>query len=71
MRIAIAGIMRESLTFSPLRTRLADFRLCRGKVILNYPGMDLTRVSYKYIPRPIFPLDQDFEWRPAIGSRQL
>ena len=39
MRVAIAGIMQESLTFSTARTRLADFRLWRGKEILGYPGV--------------------------------
>jgi microcystin degradation protein MlrC len=32
----------------------------------GYADMDLTRLPYRYVTRPIFPLDKDFEWRPRI-----
>jgi microcystin degradation protein MlrC len=34
----------------------------------GYSDMDLTRVPYKYVTRPIFPLDGDFEWQPVIAN---
>jgi microcystin degradation protein MlrC len=34
----------------------------------GYADMDLTRLPYKYVTRPIFPLDTDFEWHPVITN---
>lgn len=34
----------------------------------GYADMDLTRLPYKYVSRPIFPLDRDFEWHPVITN---
>lgn len=39
MRVAIAGIMHESLTFSPVKSCAEDFRTWRGEEVLAYPGM--------------------------------
>jgi hypothetical protein len=30
--------------------------------------MDFTRLPYKYVTRPIFPLDGDFAWQPVITN---
>ena len=38
MRIAIAGIMHESNSFSPARTALADFAIQRGEEIIEWWG---------------------------------
>ena len=34
----------------------------------GYSDMDLTRLPYRYVTRPIFPLDEEFEWRPMITN---
>ena len=34
----------------------------------GYADMDLTRLPYKYVTRPIFPLDGEFAWRPVITN---
>jgi microcystin degradation protein MlrC len=34
----------------------------------GYSDMDFTRLPYKYVTRPIFPLDREFEWRPLITN---
>src|SRR6185503_1136416 len=39
MRIAIAGIAHEALTFAPIRATLDDFDLWRGHEILELPGV--------------------------------
>jgi microcystin degradation protein MlrC len=39
VRIAIAGLAHEALTFFPERTRMADFDLWEGDEILEYPGV--------------------------------
>lgn len=31
-------------------------------------GMDLKRLPYRYVTHPIFPLDDDFAWRPTITN---
>jgi microcystin degradation protein MlrC len=31
----------------------------------GYSDMQLERLPYQYVRRPIFPLDRDFEWTPA------
>jgi microcystin degradation protein MlrC len=33
----------------------------------GYSDMELERLPYRYVTRPIFPLDRDFEWRPRIS----
>ena len=39
MRIAIAGLAHEALTFFPESTRMTDFDLWEGDEILDYPGI--------------------------------
>jgi microcystin degradation protein MlrC len=39
MRIAVAGISHEALTWSPVRQTLADFTVWRGSAILRLPGL--------------------------------
>ena len=39
MRIAIAGISHEALTFSPIPQTLGDCRVWRGAEILDQPGL--------------------------------
>ena len=34
----------------------------------GYADQDLTRLAYRYVTRPIYPLDRDFEWRPTITN---
>jgi microcystin degradation protein MlrC len=34
----------------------------------GYSDMQLERLPYKFITRPIFPLDKDFDWRPQITN---
>jgi microcystin degradation protein MlrC len=34
----------------------------------GYADMDLTRLPYKYVTRPVFPLDKDFEWQPVVTN---
>jgi microcystin degradation protein MlrC len=34
----------------------------------GYSDMQLERLPYKYVTRPIFPLDRDFDWRPQITN---
>jgi microcystin degradation protein MlrC len=34
----------------------------------GYSDMDFTRLPYRYVTRPIFPLDGDFAWQPAITN---
>ena len=40
MRIAIAGLAHEALTFFPEPTRMADFDLWEGDEILGFPGVE-------------------------------
>ncbi len=48
-RIAVGGIATESCTFSPLPTRLSDFRLRRGSAVLEaYPF--LSKFDADYFP---------------------
>lgn len=35
----------------------------------GYANMELSRLPYKYVTRPIFPLDKDFKWRPVITNK--
>jgi microcystin degradation protein MlrC len=39
MRIGIAGISHEALTFSPVPQTKRDFRVLRGSQVLEYPGL--------------------------------
>jgi len=32
----------------------------------GYSDMDLTRLPFRHVPRPIYPLDQDVEWQPVV-----
>lgn len=34
----------------------------------GYSDMDFARLPYKYVTRPVFPLDQDFDWQPVITN---
>jgi microcystin degradation protein MlrC len=34
----------------------------------GYSDMDLTRLPYRYVTRPIFPLDEEVAWRPMITN---
>lgn len=34
----------------------------------GYTDMNLNRLPYRYVTRPIFPLDRDFAWNPAIPN---
>ena len=34
----------------------------------GYADQDLTRLPYRYVTRPIFPLDRGFEWCPTITN---
>ena len=34
----------------------------------GYSDMELERLPYRYVTRPIFPLDRDFAWRPRITN---
>ena len=34
----------------------------------GYSDMDYRRLPYKYVTRPIIPLDDDFAWRPVVTS---
>jgi microcystin degradation protein MlrC len=34
----------------------------------GYSDMRLERLPYRYVTRPIFPLDTEFAWRPRVGN---
>jgi len=34
----------------------------------GFSDMDFTRLPYRYVTRPIFPLDEDFAWSPVITN---
>ena len=34
----------------------------------GYSDMQLDRLPYRYLTRPIFPLDQDFAWSPQVNN---
>ena len=34
----------------------------------GYSDLDFTRLPYKYVTRPIFPLDEEFAWSPVISN---
>ncbi len=34
----------------------------------GYSDMDLTRLPYRQVTRPVYPLDKGFEWRPVITN---
>ena len=54
MRIAVAGIAQESLTFNPLKMFEEDFRLWRGEQVLEYPGLAAAVQELEIEPVPIF-----------------
>jgi microcystin degradation protein MlrC len=33
----------------------------------GYADMDLTRLPFRHVKRPIYPLDKDFDWTPEAG----
>src|SRR5262245_35897028 len=53
MRIAVAGLSHEALTFSPILHTMADFRVWRGAEILEYPGLGDAVRSLDFDPVPI------------------
>jgi microcystin degradation protein MlrC len=40
MRIAVAGLSHEALTFCPEPTRMADFDIWAGDEVLEFPGLE-------------------------------
>ena len=34
----------------------------------GYADMEFTRLPYRYVTRPIFPLDDDLQWHPVITN---
>ncbi|MDE0311946.1 MAG: MlrC C-terminal domain-containing protein, partial [Caldilineaceae bacterium] len=34
----------------------------------GYSDLDFTRLPYRYVTRPIFPLDEEFTWSPVISN---
>ena len=54
MRIAVAGIEQESLTFNPLKMFEEDFRLWRGEQVLEYPGLAAAVQELEIEPVPVF-----------------
>lgn len=53
MRVAIAGIVQESLIFSPLRASAADFRVLRGSEIALGAEVESTLRALDFEPVPI------------------
>ena len=53
MRVGIAGISHEALTFSPVRQRMADFRVLRGAQALEVPGLAEAAKTLEFEPVPI------------------
>jgi microcystin degradation protein MlrC len=53
MRIAFAGVVHEALTFSPVRQTLDDFRVLRGRQILDVPGVAEAIAGLDVDPVPI------------------
>ena len=53
MRIAIAGIAHEALTFSPIAAGLDDFNIWRGQEVLDFPGIADTVAALGFEPVPI------------------
>ena len=53
MRIGIAGISHEALTFSPVPQTMEDFRVLRGPQVLEYPGLAEAARALDVEPVPI------------------
>src|SRR5438309_1929746 len=53
MRIGIAGISHEALTFSPVLQRMRDFRVLRGAQALDSPGLVEAAKALDFEPVPI------------------
>ncbi len=53
MRIAIAGISHEALTFSPVKQTMRDFRVLRGTQVLEYPGLADAAKALGFDPVPV------------------
>src|ERR1700736_4551254 len=53
MRIGIAGISHEALTFSPVPQAARDFRVLRGSQVLEYPGLREAATALGVDPVPI------------------
>ena len=52
MRIAIAGIAHEALTFAPIRASLADFDVWRGDEVFDFPGVadSVAELGFEGVP---------------------
>jgi len=53
MRIGIAGISHEALTFSPIPQTMEDFRVLRGPDILGYAGLAEAAKKFEFEPVPL------------------
>lgn len=53
MRIAVAGIVQESLIFSPIKATAADFAVLRGTDILRHLDVDATLRELDFEPVPL------------------
>ncbi len=53
MRIGIAGISHEALTFSPVPQTMRDFRVLRDTQVLEYPGLVDAARALSFDPVPV------------------
>ena len=53
MRIGIAGISHEALTFSPIPQTMEDFRVLRGQEVLGYAGLADAAKKHEFEPVPL------------------
>lgn len=53
MRIGIAGISHEALTFSPIKQTMRDFRILRDAQVLEYPGLADAAKALSFDPVPV------------------
>lgn len=53
MRIGIAGISHEALTFSPVKQTMRDFRILRDAQVLEYPGLAGAAKALDFEPVPV------------------
>ena len=53
MRIAIAGVAHEALTFAPIRASRADFDVWRGDEVLQFPGVADAVAELAFEPVPL------------------
>jgi microcystin degradation protein MlrC len=69
-----AGVdpLRHKMIIVKLGYLMAALRDIAPREILaltpGYADMDFRRLPYKYVTRPIFPLDTDVRWRPIITN---